>query len=636
MMTGYVRRGQHTLRRWILDPRVHRLARGGVHTLAGFCLSAASLGQGMLPLVLGLVWACRGWRAVLVAVGGALGYGIFWGAAGLQGIFWTGLALVGVLLLGHRRIARDAPLLIPATGMLMVSATGLAFQLFAADTTSVPLYLIRVALGGAAPWLFSAWMQRREPLLEWLCWGLFSLGLAQITVTPWLGLGYVAAGFAAVRWTFPMAALTGLALDLAGITPIPMTAVTVLAWLPHFLPRYPRRLGSLAPAAMGLLLMQVWGARDPVILPGLLLGGLAGAFFLAVPMPVPRRGETGAAQVRLEMAAGVLAQTGQLIAEEPERMIDGDALVRRAGEEACAGCSARDRCRDIRRIGQLPGSLLHTPLLTVEELPVRCKKGSRILAELRRAQVQYRTLEADRQRQQEYRQALVQQYSFLSDYLRKLSDDLADRKGCAIRVYDPVVSVYGSRKHSANADRCSIFPGIGNLHYIVLCDGMGTGMGAVQEGRTAAAFLRRLLAAGFPGEQALASLNSICALRERPASVTVDLAQLELDTGRVTLYKWGAAASWLVGNGSAEKLGSSSPPPGVYAAEGCEVRCGFYLKKDQALLLVSDGLEEAQVQAFCKDYPCSPAVLAESLVRNGSREDDATVVTIQLVPAVKQ
>ena len=635
MMTGYVRRGQHTLRRWMLDPRVLQLARGGVHTLAGFCLSAASIGQGMLPLVLGLVWACRGWRAVLVAVGGVLGYGVFWGAAGLQGILWTGLALVGVLLLGHRRITKDAPLLVPATGMLMVSATGLAFQLFAGDTTSVPLYLLRVVLGGAAPWLFTAWMQRREPLLEWLCWSLFALGLAQITVTPWLGLGYAAAGFAAVRWTFPMAALTGLALDLAGITPIPMTAVTVLAWLPHFLPRYPKRLGSLAPGVVGILLMQVCGTWDPVILPGLVLGGLAGSFFVAVPTPVPRRGETGAAQVRLEMAAGVLAQTGQMIAEEPERMIDGDALVRRAGEEACAGCSARDRCRDIRRISQLPGDLLRTPLLTAEELPVRCKKGSRVLAELRRAQVQYRTLEADRQRQQEYRQALVQQYSFLSAYLRKLSDDLADRKDCARRAYDPMVSVYGSRKHSANADRCLIFPGTGNLHYVVLCDGMGTGVGAVQEGRTAAAFLRRMLVSGFPGEQALASLNSICALRERPASVTVDLAQLELDTGRVTLYKWGGAASWLVGNGSVEKLGNTSAPPGVYAAQDCEVRCGFYLKKDQVLLMVSDGLEEAQVQTFCKSGLCSPAALAESLIRGGTREDDATVVTIQLVPAGK-
>lgn len=633
MMTGYIRRGQHTLRRWILEPRTLAVGRGCAHLLAGVCLSAASVEQGMLPLVLGLVWACRGWRAVLVAAGGALGYGLFWGMAGLQGVIWTVFALLGVLLLGQRPIVRSAPLLVPAVGMLMVSATGLAFQLLAGDNTSIPLYLIRVALGGAAPWLFSAWMEKREPLLEWLCWGLFTLGLAQIAVVPWLGLGYVAAGFVTVRCAFPMAALTGLALDLSGITPIPMTAVTVLAWMIRFLPRYPKWLGSLVPGLVAVLLMRLWGQWDLAVLPGLFLGGVLGRFFGAAPKPVPRRGETGGAQVRLEMAAGVMHQTGKLLADTDERVIDTDGLVRRAGEAACAGCSARDRCRDVRKIAQLPGSLLKIPLLSPEELPVRCKKGSRVLAELHRAQMQYRTLEADRQRQREYREALVQQYAFLRDYLQTLSDDLVNRRGYAQRIYDPEVTVFGSHSISRNADRCLTFPGTGNLYYIVLCDGMGTGLGAVQEGATFSVLLRRLLTAGFPPEHALASLNSICALRERPASVTVDLACLELDTGKVKLYKWGGAASWLVSDRGVEKMGSVSPPPGVFAADRRAVTCSFDLKKTQVLLMVSDGLEESQVQTACKLPLVSPAMLAETLIRQASPEDDATVVTIRLTPA---
>lgn len=601
--------------------------------LAGFCLSAASLEQGMLPLVLGLIWACRGWRAVLVALGGGLGYGMFWGAGGLQGLVWTGLALAGVLLLGERRISREAPLLIPAIGMLMISATGLAFQLLANDDTTIPLYLIRVALGGAAPWLFSKWMEKKDPLLEWLCWGLFSLGLAQIVPLPWLGLGFVAAGFTAVRCAFPCAALTGLALDLAGITPIPMTAVTVLAWLVRFLPRYPKWLGSVAPGMVALLLMQVWGKWDLLVLPGLFLGGIAASFFTSPAKAVPRRGETGTAQVRLEMAAGMLTQTAGLLGEVSERIIDTDALARRAGEEACTGCSARDRCRDIRKISQLPGSLLQSPLLTAEELPVRCKKGSRVLAELRRAQEQYRTLEADRRRQQEYRQAVIRQYDFLGAYLQKLSDDLASHHTCSPQSYDPVVSVWGNRKGYANGDRCMAFPGTGNLYYIVLCDGMGTGVGAVQEGRTAGTLLRRLLSSGFPAEHALESLNSICALRERAGAVTVDLAQLELDTGKATLYKWGAAASWLVGRSGVEKLGNPTPPPGISAGESRQMCCSFPLKREQVLLLVSDGLDGEKVQSLCKAEKRSPASLAEALIRDGALEDDATVVTVQLVPA---
>lgn len=633
MISSYVRQGHHTLRRWVLDPGVQRLARGGAHILAGFCLSAASVSQGMLPLALGLVWACRGWQAVLVAAGGTLGYGVFWGTGGLQGMVWTGLALLGVLLLGDRRISREAPLLIPATGMLTVSAVGLGFQLFAGDTTSVPLYLIRVALGGVTPWLFSRWREKREPVSEWFCWGLFTLSLAQIAPVRWLGLGYVAAGFAAVWGAFPCAALAGLALDLAGITPVPMAAVTVLAWSIRFLPRYPRWVGQLAPGCVGLLFMYLCGSWDLLILPGLFLGGIAGGFFTADRKTVPRRGETGAAQVRLELAAGVLSQTCRILTDLPERSVDADALVLRAVGEACAGCSARDHCRDMRRLQQLPGSVLRGPLLTVEEIPVRCKKRGRVLAELRRGQEQLRAIQADRLRQQEYREAVVQQYSFLSEFLQSLSDELSRRSVYADAVYDPVVSVCGNRRDSLNGDRCMQFAGVGNRYYIVLCDGMGTGVSAVQEGRNAAVHLQRLLSCGFPAAHALGSLNSLCALRDRAGAVTVDLTEVELDTGKVTLYKWGAAASYLVGTAGTEKLGAASAPPGLSVTGTREVTCSFLMKRGQTLLLVSDGLEEERILTLCRGQRhAAPELLAQSLLKDASQEDDATVVAIQLVP----
>ena len=485
MISSYVHQSQITLRRWALDPRVHRLARGGIHSLAGFCLSAASLGQGMLPLVMGLVWACRGWRAVLVAAGGALGYGVFWSSGSLQGILWTGLALLGVLILGDRRISRELPLLIPAVGMLTVSAVGLGFQLLAADTTSVPLYLIRVALGGAAPWLFTRWMQKREPVAEWLCWGMFALGLAQIAPAYWLGLGFVAAGAVAVRGSMPCAATVGLALDMAGVTPVPMTAVAACSFLLRFLPKCPGWISRAGPGFVGILIMYLCGRWDLWILPGLFLGGIAAGFFPLPARQTLRRGETGVAQVRLEMAAGVLGETGKLLEQTPERFVDTDALVQRAVWEACAGCGARDRCRESRKLNQLKGEVLHNPLLSVDEISVRCRKGSRVLTQLRCAQEQLRTVQADRLRQREYRDAVIQQYHFLETFLRDLSDDLSNRGACGAPVWAPSVSVFGSRRQDSNGDRCMDFGGIGNRHYILLCDGMGTGTGAVQEGRRA-------------------------------------------------------------------------------------------------------------------------------------------------------
>lgn len=636
MISTYIRQSQHAFRQWGLDPRVHRLLRGAAHVLAGFCLSAASLEQGMLPLVSGLVWACRGWRAVMVAAGGFVGYPLFWGNGSLQGILWTVLALLGALLLGDRKVSRELPLLIPAVGMLTVSGLGLGFQILAADTTAVPLYLIRVALGGASPWIFGRWLQQREPVLEWLCWGMFTLGLAQITPFPWLGLGFAAAGAAAALGTFPCAAVVGLALDMAGITPVPMAAVTTLSFFLRFLPRYPAWAVRVAPGCVGLFLMYVSGRWDMHVLPGLFLGGIAAGCFSGKQPIRLRRGETGVAQVRLEMAAETLTNTGQLLQEQSERFVDTDGLVLRAVNEACAGCSARSHCRDARRLQQMPGELLRKPLLVVEELPIRCKKGNRVLAELRRAQEQLRTIQADRQRQQEYRAAVVQQYLFLGDFLRKLSDRLAERIDPGQTQYRPAVFAYGNHSTEGNGDRCLEFAGVQNKYYILLCDGMGTGPGAIREGNTAGTLLYRMLSCGFPAEYALESLNSICALRERAGAVTVDLVEVQLDTGKITLRKWGAAPSYLIEPDKVEKLGTTTLPPGVSVSDPRKLVSSFTMKKGQSLLLVSDGLDEARVLELCRSQKeHSPAMLAQMLLKEASPEDDATVVTVQLLPEKK-
>jgi serine phosphatase RsbU (regulator of sigma subunit) len=327
-----------------------------------------------------------------------------------------------------------------------------------------------------------------------------------------------------------------------------------------------------------------------------------------------------------------LERTSQVLGEVPERFIDEDALVQRAVTEACAGCSARENCRETRKLAQWRGNLLHKPLLIMEELPVRCRKGSRVLDQMRRAQEQLRSLQADRQLQREYRAAVVQQYDFLSRYLHSLSDGLSCREPSGRQIYDPVVAIYGNREGTANGDRCMMFSGTGNQYYIILCDGMGTGSGAVRESRRAGEGLKGLLLAGFPAEAALRSLNSFCALSDRAGAVTVDLAEVDLETGKVTIYKWGAAASWLIGS-TVEKLGTPSVPPGLTAENSPEVTCRLMLRRSQLLLMVSDGLAEDRVEEICRNQTgFSGEQLARQLLQQAQQADDATVVTIQLLP----
>ena len=628
---SYVRRGRHTLHRHMADPRIHRLIWGGSYLAAGFALSAASLDNGILPLAPALVCACGGWPAVLTALGGVLGYRVFWGLQ-QQPAVWVALALCVGLLLGQRRLSRENPLLLPAVSGLIVAACGVLFQSFGAEDSPVVLYLLRVVLAIGATWIFSQLQKGRNPVLEWLAWGLGILALVQIAPIKWFSLGFFAAGALAVAGAFPAAAIGGLALDLARVTPVPMTAVMVLAYLTRLLPGKLGRFGRFAPGCMYLLAMGLCDVWDLLPLPALVLGAFAGGM---LPLPgkvAHRRGETGAAQVHLELAAGVLAQTQQLLIEAPQMPVDEDALVTKAAERACGNCPNRKNCKDTRRIGMLPGLLLHKPLLQPEELPIVCRKSGRFLAELHRSQEQLRSIRADRERQREYRSAVIQQYQFLSEFLQDLSDRLS-RRGAPAAVYAARVAVYGNRPEEENGDRCLRFPGPEGKYFVLLCDGMGTGLGAVQEGKLAGAMLRKLLSAGYPAEYALRSINSLCALRDRAGAVTMDLAEIALSTGRVSLYKWGAVPSYLITGIGAEKLGTAGPPPGLSVTDYQESSLRVSLRRGEILVMVSDGIGETEALRCCsQNAGKSPGEVAVALLAAAelTGQDDATVVTVVL------
>ncbi len=633
---SYVQKGHHILRRWAVNPRIQASARAAGHLLAGFCLSAASLYHSAMPLALGLVCACTGWSAVLAFLGGCAGYLLFWSSAGHQAVIWLAAGLAVSLLLTDRLLTRQTPVLMPTVAALITASCGVLYQSMGLDTSPIAIYLLRVGTAAGASWLFGEVRKGRNPILEWLTYGVFVLALAQIVPIPYLGLGFVAAGVLAVWGAFPAVALAGLALDLAQVTSIPMTAVMTLSYFVRLLPRRSPLASRLAPGFLYLSVMALWGRLDLMPLPGLLLGGIVGGFLPASGKIAHRRGETGAAQVRLEMAATVLAQTQQLLLEVPVVPVDEGALVARAAEQACSGCPCRKSCKDTKRIAQLPGLILHKPLLTPEEIPINCRKSGRFLAQLHRSQEQLRSIQADRERQREYRAAVIQQYQFLSEYLQELADQLPRHTEGRGNCYTPQIRVYGNRPEQDNGDRFSRFAGTAGRYYALLCDGMGTGLGAVQEGKTAASLLRRMLSAGYPAEYALRSLNSLCALRERAGAVTVDLAELQLTGGEVTLYKWGAAPSYLVSKTGAEKIGTAGPPPGLSVTDCRESCYRLSLRRGQTLFMVSDGVGEEEALRCCvrgADLP--PGELATRLLTGSqlSGDDDATVVTLRLDPS---
>ncbi len=633
---SYVRRGKRVLRRLLAAPWLPLTLRVCGCFVLGFCLSAASLGNRAQPLVLGLLCAgIGGWMPVPVALGASAGYWLFWGESGVQGIIWTAVGLPACIALGQSGQSRRAPLLMPSIAALIVAVTGVFFQSRYGDETLIRMYLLRIGVSFGSAQLFSVSLRRRDAIADWACAAVAVLALAQIAPVPYLGLGFAAAGVIAVTLPLPAVAMAGLALDLAQVTAVPMTAVLCLSFLTRLIPRVPKRSHALLPALLCVPVMQLCRAWDPMPLLPLLLGGVLGTMLPQYRGLTPRRGATGVAQVRLEMAAQVLAQTQQLLQEVRETPIDEQALIVKGAERACGTCPCRKGCRETQQAMQLSPQLLHRPLFTADDIDIPCKKRGRIMVELRRCQDQYRILKADRDRRREYHGAVVQQYRFLTAYLQELADALSGGMRDAQARFEPQVAVRSRGKEDGNGDCCTWFAGPNLQYYLLLCDGMGTGAEAAGEAQTAVQMLRRLLSAGFPAQYALRSLNSLCALRGAPGAFSIDLAQISLDSGKTVLYKWGAAPSWLLTHGTAEKIGTAGAPPGLSVTQMRETVDRLSLRRGETLVMLSDGVAgEEAMRRVQHIQTLSPGEMAAAILEAGQGDDadDATAAVVCLAP----
>ena len=227
---------------------------------------------------------------------------------------------------------------------------------------------------------------------------------------------------------------------------------------------------------------------------------------------------------------------------------------------------------------------------------------------------------------------MIQQYRFLAEFLRCLADQLP-RRGDRITAHFRIeVSARSRSAQRANGDRCMAFPGPGCKYYVLLCDGMGTGVGAAEDGNSTAELLRQMLAAGFPPEHAFRSVNSLLALKGQAGAATLDLAEVRLDSGRISLYKWGAAPSWIARGGTWEKIGTAGPPPGLGLNRGLERAGKLNLSRGEALILASDGLDGEDFPGNAGSPDRAAGELAAHLLEAGAGKsaDDATVAVVRL------
>lgn len=586
------------------------LMQGAAYFGGGFVLSAAKIWGQMQPVAIGLTVGSGGWKCVCAAVGSALGYRLLWGDEGIQGMIWAAGSLILALILPMLETGRALRAGMAAGAASIVSAVCLAFT----GGTSPWLLLLRMVLAGCCGYFGYGAVSGRDRAARWMGLGLGVLSLASLS--PWLGWG--AAGAFASGSPLPGALMAALGSDLAN----PGVALTGAVSLGFFLQRMPveRPMRLWLAPALGCIL---WMALQHKWQPGMAICFACGSV-LGAWLPMKRLGGgMGYVQVRLEQTAQVLHRLQHQLLDYSPPEPDREALLHQLRQSSCDLCDLKGSCQMESRMS--------VALLESSD-PLPCPRPELGAAELRRSREQLKRIRAARVSGETYRLALVQQYGFLADALHNLADRVADRSIRQPRFRVQVSARSGSRE-SADGDRICAFAGGECRYYVVLCDGMGTGTGAAEESRRAMLLIRQMIQAGMTPESVLGSLNSQLSLTDRGGAVTVDLAELRLESGRVWLYKWGAGPSWLLKRRRAVMLGASGPPPGLGVNAGRETVSHAAMTGGEILLMLSDGVQvdnlaEWSAMSIAADLPH----LAQRILKDGSTgQDDATVAVVRMV-----
>ena len=176
-------------------------------------------------------------------------------------------------------------------------------------------------------------------------------------------------------------------------------------------------------------------------------------------------------------------------------------------------------------------------------------------------------------------------------------------------------------------------------YYMLISDGMGSGREAALTSSVAAMFLERMLTSGASMETSLKMLNKLIRAGERECSATIDLAQIDLNTGEARFVKSGAAPSFIIRDGSIYRLQSKTVPIGIIRALDAEM-IKFDVEEGDIIVMLSDGVarsfEECPwlLDMLSSDPDIlegSPRSAAEKIVRSAAVRGSADDITAGVI-----
>lgn len=330
-------------------------------------------------------------------------------------------------------------------------------------------------------------------------------------------------------------------------------------------------------------------------------------------------------------------------------------------DRVCHTCSLHDQCwkREFARSYQLfsdlwtqieeEGPLTGPPF--PEALERHCIYPDRVASTLNYLQDLHRS--RDR-----WERRLAEGRTVVSDYLRNVArmlDRFVDDTGAGVKrpeaqpVFRVASGVARLPKRGSHVSGDSFLgEALGADRYLLaLSDGMGVGRDASVESKQCVRLLHEILRAGFATEVAVKTVNSALLLHAPDESfATVDLALLDLGTGRAEFVKVGAAPSFVKRGSDVTVVKMASVPVGIINQVDVEPEFRV-LHPGDIIVMITDGIWDVSalehdkerwiLQHLAREISSDPEEIAESLLARAvelmpNAGDDMTVLVARIDP----
>ncbi len=633
--------------------------------VSGFVLACGQLAGQPAPFVLGLLSAAggglRGLCTLIGAIAGALTMQSF--SQGLELTSAGLLTFVTMYIFGSLWVTKQPWFRCLVPGIMRAVVGGIF--LFSRQLTPLLLagYAQNVLLSALSPLAFDALLQKkRRSIGAMMSLAFFLIGLTRLPL-PWdLNPGIIAACAITVlsaRRTDPgttaaVGACAGLSLDASLMTGGTwVLSITAGALAGACISRQHKWMRTiLAAVGMGAAMLYLGdissiyfanigiGILLSLILPGTMIVGREESAIEQSSALVEQRlafGET--ALHRLYAAIGLDPE--QKAQQEREHIFD------KAASKVCRQCTRYSICweRNAQDTYQTMRSVLGVILDRGEaqredfpqEFSQECRHMEGLLVALNQELGNIACRSQSCSRNEENRLIASRTLLHMSELLEENARQLRSVQVTPQEAYTVKIGVaaQGRRGARISGDRGVCFHTDDGRLYAILCDGMGTGQDAAQESTTAVDTLSDLIQAGMQPDHAMEFLNGMYILRDTGCFSTMDVLELSLITGQGTLYKWGAAPSYVKSGKIVKKLGTAAPPPGlgVGSTSSAEV-IRLSLWGGDMLVLVSDGVVREETEDLLRSYDgenvkeLSSLLTAQAEAAGG--EDDMTAAVFRL------